>query len=156
MPKVFGITNFQKPRIEVPLFNEEIFQSWLNYSWKKGYIKGLNPNFIELDSAQSGDPNSIGWYLNKWQTPNSPWVVSELRGNKVYDLFRFYTVSDGDAANTLIKVSIVNQTYNNLTFDVLIRDYFDTDANPVVLEKFTNCTMDPGQNNFIGNKSFWS
>ena len=150
--KVFGIGNFQKPRIEVPLFNEEVFQSWLNYSWKKGYIRGLNPNFIELDSAQSGDPNSIGWYLDKWQTPNSPWVVSELRGNKVYDLFRFYTISDGDAANTLIKVSLINQTYNNLTFDVLIRDYFDTDANPVVLEKFTNCTMDPGQNNFIANK----
>ena len=150
--KVFGIGNFQKPRIEVPLFNEEAFQSWLNYSWKKGYIRGLNPNFIELDSAQSGDPNSIGWYLDKWQTPNSPWVVSELRGNKVYDLFRFYTISDGDAANTLIKVSLINQTYNNLTFDVLIRDYFDTDANPVVLEKFTNCTMDPGQNNFIANK----
>ena len=150
--KVFGIGNFQKPRIEVPLFNEEAFQSWLNYSWKKGYIRGLNPNFIELDSAQSGDPNSIGWYLDKWQTPNSPWVVSELRGNKVYDLFRFYTISDGDAANNLVKVSLINQTYNNLTFDVLIRDYFDTDANPVVLEKFTNCTMDPGQNNFIANK----
>ena len=150
--KVFGITNFQKPRIEVPLFNEEVFQSWLNYSWRKGYVRGLNPNFIELDSAQSGDPNSIGWYLDRYQTPNSPWVVSELRGNKVYDLFRFYTISDGDAANTLIKVSIVNQTYSNLTFDVLIRDYFDTDANPVVIEKFTNCTMDPGQNNFIANK----
>ena len=150
--KVFGIANFQKPRIEVPLFNEEVFQSWLNYSWKKGYVRGLNPNFIELDSAQSGDPNSIGWYLDRYQTPNSPWVVSELRGNKVYDLFRFYTISDGDAANTLIKVSLINQTYNNLTFDVLIRDYFDTDANPVVLEKFTNCTMDPGQNNFIANK----
>jgi len=150
--KVFGISNFQKPRIEVPLFNEEVFQSWLNYSWRKGYIRGLNPNFIELDSAQSGDPNSIGWYLDRWQTPVSPYVVSELRGNKVYDLFRFYTISDGDAANTLIKISLINQTYNNLTFDVLIRDYFDTDANPVVLEKFTNCTMDPGQNNFIANK----
>jgi hypothetical protein len=150
--KVFGIANFQKPRIEVPLFNEEVFQSWLNYSWKKGYVRGLNPNFIELESAQSGDANSIGWYLDRYQTPNSPWVVSELRGNKVYDLFRFYTISDGDAANTLVKVSLVNQTYNNLTFDVLIRDYFDTDANPVVIEKFTNCTMDPGQNNFIANK----
>jgi len=150
--KVFGVSNFQKPRIEVPVFAEENFQSWLNYSWKKGYIRGLNPNLIALDSAQSGDPNSIGWYLDKWQTPVSPFVVSELRGNKVYDLFRFYTVSDGDAANTLIKISIINQSYNNLTFDVLIRSYFDTDANPVVLEKFTNCAMDPGQNNFIGNK----
>jgi hypothetical protein len=150
--KVFGITNFQKPRLEVPVFAEENFQSWLNFAWRKGYIKGLNPNLIALDSAQSGDPNSIGWYLDKWQTPYSPFVVSELRGNKVYDLFRFYTISDGDAANNLIKISIINQTYSNLTFDVLIRDYFDTDANPVVLEKFTNCTMDPGQNNYIANK----
>ena len=150
--KVFGVTNFQKPRIEVPIFAEENFQSWLNYSWKKGYIRGLNPEIIALDSAQSGAADSIGWYLDKWQTPASPYVVSELRGNKVYDLFRFYTISDGDAANTLLKISIVNQTYNNLTFDILIRDYFDTDANPVVLEKFTNCTMDPGQNNYVANK----
>jgi hypothetical protein len=150
--KVFGVTNFQKPRIEVPVFAEENFQSWLNFGWRKGYIKGLNPNLIALDSAQSGDPNSIGWYLDKWQTPYSPFVVSELRGNKVYDLFRFYTISDGDGANTLIKISITNQTFNNLTFDILIRDYFDTDANPVVLEKFTNCAMDPGQNNYVANK----
>ena len=150
--KVFGVTNFQKPRIEVPVFAEENFQSFLNFSWRKGYIRGLNPNLIALDSAQSGDPDSIGWYLDKWQTPVSPFVVSELRGNKVYDLFRFYTISDGDAANTLVKISIINQSYNNLTFDVLIRSYFDTDANPVVLEKFTNCGMDPGQNNFIANK----
>ena len=150
--KVFGVTNFQKPRIEVPVFAEENFQSWLNYSWKKGYIRGLNPNLIRLDSAQSGDLDSIGWYLNKWQTPSSPFVVSELRGNKVYDLFRFYTISDGDGANTLLKISIVNQTWSNLTFDILVRDYFDTDANPVVIEKFTNCTMDPGQNNYIANK----
>jgi hypothetical protein len=150
--KVFGVSNFQKPRIEVPVFAEENFQSFLNFAWRKGYIRGLNPNLIALDSAQSGESNSIGWYLDKWQTPVSPFVVSELRGNKVYDLFRFYTVSDGDAANTLIKISIINQSYNNLTFDILIRSYFDTDANPVVLEKFTNCGMDPGQNNFIGNK----
>jgi hypothetical protein len=150
--KVFGITNFQKPRIEVPVFAEENFQAWLNYSWKKGYIRGLNPNIIDLNSAQSGSFDSIGWYLDKWQTPMSPFVVSELRGTKVFDLFRFYTISDGDAANTLIKISIFNQTFNNLTFDIIIRDYFDTDANPVVLEKFTNCGMDPNQNNFIGNK----
>ena len=150
--KVFGVTNFQKPRLEVPVFAEENFQSFLNFAWRKGYIRGLNPNLIALDSAQSGDPDSIGWYLDRWQTPVSPFVVSELRGNKVYDLFRFYTVSDGDGANTLLKISITNQTYNNLTFDVLIRDYFDTDANPVVIEKFTNCTMDPGQNNYIANK----
>jgi len=150
--KVFGVTNFQKPRLEVPLFCEERFQSWLNYSWRKGYIRGLNPNLIELNSAQSGAADSIGWYLDRWQTPSSPWLVSELRGNKVYDLFRFYTVSDGDGANTLVKISIADISFQNGTFTVLVRDYFDVDSNPVVLEKFTNCGMDPGQNNFIGVK----
>ena len=150
--KVFGITNFQKPRLDTPLFCEETFQSFLSFAYSKGYIRGLNPELIALDSAQSGDDNSIGWYLDRWQTPSSPWTVSELRGNKVYDLFRFYTVSDGDAANTLIKISIADLSFANSTFTVLVRDYFDTDANPVVLEKFTNCTMNPAQNNFIGVK----
>jgi hypothetical protein len=39
-----------------------------------------------------------------------------------------------------------------MTFDVLVRSFFDTDANPVVIEKFTNCNMDPASNNFIGVK----
>jgi hypothetical protein len=34
----------------------------------------------------------------------------------------------------------------------MVRDYYDTDANPTVLEKFTNCSMDPSQNNFIAKK----
>jgi hypothetical protein len=43
-------------------------------------------------------------------------------------------------------------SFNNETFDVIIRDFFDTDDAPVVLEKFTNCSMDPAQNNFIAKK----
>ena len=39
-----------------------------------------------------------------------------------------------------------------MSFDVLVRNFFDTDANPVVIEKFTNCNMDPASNNFIGVK----
>jgi hypothetical protein len=34
----------------------------------------------------------------------------------------------------------------------MVRDFFDTDANPVVLEKFTNCTMDPNSNSFVAKK----
>ncbi len=32
----------------------------------------------------------------------------------------------------------------------MVRDFFDTDQNPVVIEKYTNCTLDPATNNFIG------
>jgi hypothetical protein len=39
-----------------------------------------------------------------------------------------------------------------MTFDVLVRSFFDTDANPVVIEKFTNCNLDPASNNFVAKK----
>jgi len=152
LTKVFGVSNFQKPRNIVPLFVEETFQTLLTYSYNKGYIRGLKCNFIELPDSQSADPTSISWYLEKYQSPSSPWVVSEVRGNKVYNLFKFYTISDGDNANFEVKISITNISFNNLNFDVLVRDYYDTDANPVVLEKFTNCSMNPNENNFIAKK----
>jgi len=55
-------------------------------------------------------------------------------------------------SNTEVKVSIANISFNNGTFDVLVRNFFDTDANPVVYEKYTNCTMDPSQNSFVAKK----
>jgi hypothetical protein len=152
LTKVFGGTNFGKPRNVVPLFVEERFQALLNYGWRKGFIRGLRPTLVDLDSAQSNASDSIAWYLGRYQTPSSPWIVSELRGTKVYNLFKFYTIADGDAANYEIKISIGNISFANGTFDVFVRDYYDTDTNPVVVEKFTNCSMNPSQNNFIAKK----
>jgi hypothetical protein len=151
--KVFGSSNFAKPKDVVPLFVEERFQALLNYGWRKGYIRGLNCELTALPNARQGnDPTSIAWYLEKYQSPVSPWVVSELRGNKVYNLFKFTTIADGNAANTEVKISIANISFGNGTFDVLVRDFFDSDSAPTVLEKFTNCSMDPNQNNFIAKK----
>jgi len=152
LPKVFGTSNFAKPRTTVPLFLEERFQTLLNYGYNKGYIRGIKCNLLGLPRATSQDMSSIAWYLDQYQTPSSPWVVSELRGSKVYNLFRFTTISDGNDANTEIKISIANMSFGNLTFDILVRDFYDTDNNPVVIEKFTNCTMDPNSNSFVAQK----
>jgi hypothetical protein len=153
LPKVFGSSNFAKPRTVVPLFVEERFQAMLNYGWRKGYVRGLSCDLTALpDARQGSDPTSIAFYLEQYQSPETPWIVSELRGNKVYNLFKFRLISDGDAANTLVKISMANMSFNNGTFDILVRDFFDTDANPVVLEKFTNCTMNPMENSFIAQK----
>ena len=43
-------------------------------------------------------------------------------------------------------------SFVNGTFDVLVRDFYDTDQNPTVIEKFSQCSMNPSLNNFIGNK----
>lgn len=151
--KVLGISNFGKSRFEVPLFVEEVFPGLLNFGYNKSYIRGLNCDLVALPEARDKtSTTSIGWYLEQYQTPITPFVVSELRGNKVFNLFRFRTISDGDTANTEVKISIANISFANQTFDVLVRDFFDTDANPVVYEKFTNCTLDSGSNSFIGKK----
>jgi hypothetical protein len=152
--KVFGLSNFGKVRTDVPLFVEESFTNMLNYGYSEGYIRGINGSLVSLPSAQDDDGNniSIGWYLEQYQTPETPYVVSELRGNTVYDLFKFISISDGNAANAEIKISILNVSFANGTFDVAVRDFNDTDQNPVFIEKFTNCSMNPSNNNFIGVK----
>jgi len=151
--KIFGASNFSKDRVSVPLFVEERYQTLLNYGWRKGYVRGLSTELVALpDARQSSDPSSIGFYLEKYQTPETPWLVSELRGNKVYNLFKFITISDGTAANTEVKVSIANISFNNGTFDILVRDFFDTDSAPQVIEKFTNCSLNPNENNYVAKK----
>ena len=42
--------------------------------------------------------------------------------------------------------------FNNGTFDVFIRDFFDNDETVRVIESFTNCSMDPTNNNYVANK----
>ena len=150
--KVLGVENFSKPKSEVPLFVEENYSNLLNYGWNKGYIRGINCTPIALNSARSNTTDSIAWYLDKYQSPLTPFIVSELRGNLVYKLFKFHSISDGTAANVEIKISIANISFTYGTFDVLVRDYNDTDKNPTVLEKFTSCSMDPALNNFIAKK----
>ena len=150
--KVFGVDNFGKSRNEVPLFVEEIYPGSLSYAYNQGYIRGINPELVALPEARSENPSSIAYSVGQYQSPSTPYLVSELRGNKVFKLFKFISISDGDSANTEIKVSIANLSFNKMTFDVLVRNFFDTDSNPVVIEKFTNCNMDPNSNNFVAKK----
>ena len=150
--KVLGVDNFGKSRFEVPIYVEEAYQGSLNYAYNQGYIRGISCDLISLPDARSENSSSIAYNLERYQSPETPYLVSELRGNKVYKLFKFISISDGDAANTEIKVSIANLSYSNMSFDVLVRNFFDTDANPVVIEKFTNCNMDPASNNFVAKK----
>jgi hypothetical protein len=150
--KVLGVDNFGKSRNEVPLFVEEIYATSLNEAYNQGLIRGVSCELIALPGARSQDSSSIAYNVQRYQAPETPFLVSELRGNKVYNLFKFISISDGDSANVEVKVSIANLSFNNMTFDVLVRNFFDTDANPVVIEKFTNCNMDPASNNFVAKK----
>jgi hypothetical protein len=151
--KAFGVTNFGKDRNEVPLFVEETFPNLLNYAYNKGYIRGINVDLVALPGVRYSNPTgTIANYLQPYKSPESPWVVSQLFGSTVDKLFKIYSVADGNSANTQIKVSISNISFANLSFDLAVRSFFDTDSNPVILEKYTNCTMNPGSNSYVGVK----
>jgi hypothetical protein len=127
------------------LFVEELFTNMFEDLYAAGKINGIKPTLV-----QYGD--DFKEYRTEYKAAQTPYVVSELRGNDVFKLFRFVTISDGNAANEQFKVSIVNIKPDTKEFDVLIRGFYDTDAQPQVLESFSRCTMDPTSNNFIARR----
>jgi hypothetical protein len=91
-------------------------------------------------------------YNTQFKTPETPWIVSELKGNTVSRLFRFISISDGDAANQEIKISIMNINPTTLEFDVVVRAFYDTDANPNVLETYSRCNLIKGTTSYLAQR----
>lgn len=92
-------------------------------------------------------------YKSAYRYASTPWIVSELKGSaehvELTKLFRFHTISDGSASNTEVKISIANINPDNGTFDVYVRSFYDVDASPVVLERYTQCNLIPGSDRYI-------
>jgi len=141
LPRVIGSTcNDKDTRIWV----EEIYPNMLDDMIDGGYILGLNTDLIHFTTFNN--------YQQSYQTPETPWVVSELRGNVVDKLFKFISISDGDAANKEIKISIQNINPDNKTFDIVVREFNDRDSRPSIIERFARCTMDPNEDNYVGQR----
>jgi hypothetical protein len=98
------------------------------------------------------DAGKLNNYDEPYQSASSPFVLSELRGNKIEQLFSVENISDGNAANKDIKVSILNIKPDEKTFDLVVRKFSDTDVSPLVVEKYSKLSMDPTNNGFIGRK----
>ena len=107
-------------------------------------LDGANVKPITLD---------LNNYKEQYRYASTPWIVSEMKGDaenvELNRLFRFHTISDGDAANTEVKVSIENIDPEYGTFDVLVRAFYDTDAAPVVYERYKGVNLIPGDQNYI-------
>ena len=105
--------------------------------------------------AANVKPVTVDWhnYKDAYRYAVTPWVVSEMKGSaehvELHKLFRFSTISDGANANTEVKVSIENIDPEAGTFDVLVRSFFDTDASPIIYERYKQCNLVPGSNRYI-------
>lgn len=100
-------------------------------------------------------PNFEG-FQDRYGHAFSPWVISQGFGGVPQNLFRFHSLSDGEASNGEVKISIVNIQPGTATqpygvFTVLVRSMTSTD-NDAALETFTNCSLDPTSPNYIAKK----
>ena len=139
--KVIGSTPNDKDSY---IYAEEVYDRALADGRYKGLVKGL---YTEVFSVNNWDH-----YKFQYQSPVTPFIVSELRGGVPQRLFRLISISDGTNANFEIKTSIANIDLSKKTFDIYIRSFSDTDKNPVILEKFVDCTMDESLDNYVGRK----
>ena len=147
LPNVIG----SKPRgMATKIWVEAIYPDLIKKLYDEGIAYGIKTQMITGGTEQGfGVFND---YKTTYQTPETPWVVSQLKGNGIDRLFKFISISDGSSANEEIKISISDINPYTLEFNVTVRKFSDTDANPTILDTFTNCTMIKGTSSYIGKK----
>lgn len=96
-------------------------------------------------------------FKEMYRCAQTPWIVSEIKAAasnsvEMKKLFKVFTISDGNAANYQVKISICRIRPDEGLFDLWVRDFYDTDESPVVLEKFSNLSMREGDASYIGLK----
>ena len=123
----------------------EVIEDGLYYVYRKSEELGIDdvvPVTMDMNN-----------YKEQYRYASTPWVVSEMKGSatevELTKLFRFHTISDGNTANTEVKISIENIDPQTGTFDVLVRDFNDTDTSVTILEKYKGCDLIPGSPNYI-------
>lgn len=160
-------------------FVEDQHYVYSDYSVDEGIARvGTSAGDVVLSSGSlnttpdGGDVTSpflhlFGRFDTRYTTPTTPWFISQPFGKTEYDLFRFETISDGAFTNNKFKISIASlqksSNPNNPfgTFSVIVRDFNDTDTNPIVIEQFNDVTLDPNSDNYIAKvigdkKSFFN
>lgn len=95
-------------------------------------------------------------YRESYRYASTPWFVSEIKGDaenvELHKLFRFHTISDGNTSTTEFKVSIENIDPTTGKFDVVLRDYLDSDISINAIERFNGVDLVPGSADYIALK----
>jgi len=136
-----------------PIWVEEVYPTSYKYLVDYEKIYGVRDIVrINDDVSNYGYKDSSALQPIGFETPSTPWVVSELRGNTVDRLFKFQLISDGEDANVEVKISFMNINLATGEFDVIVREWADNDNKLSVLEKYQRCNLDSTSNNYIGRK----
>ena len=132
------------------------------YVWFSSYLStqtGLSGSISFVSSSATTGINLSG-SAGTYTSAATPWITSQvIAGQDPKTLFKFHTISNGSDMNTAFKISVINTTLPGDDpateyglFTVVIRQYNDTDQRPVVLESYSNCSLDPDSPNYVARK----
>jgi len=97
-------------------------------------------------------------FQERFRTARSPWFISQDFGAGAKNLFKIHALDDGARANDLFKITIENiaassnQNNDFGKFDVVIRDFYDSDSDPRVLESYRGVNLDRSSENYIARR----
>lgn len=120
-------------------------------------LKSVSPAVSLSDFEIAAQPAKTGWIFS--QDLSS--VTSSYDPENMSKLFRFVSLGgegSGDWSQRELKVSISNikpsptpfEKYGSFTVE--IRKTNDTDADPNILEVFTNCNLNPNSENYVAKR----
>lgn len=116
---------------------------------------------VHTSNVNSAVTPNMESFQDRYAGAVSPWVISQGFGGNPVNLFRFHHLSDGEASNGEVKISILNinpgsGTNPYGTFNVVVRVLGDRDEIGAIQvlpgETFTDCSLDPRSPAYIGKK----
>lgn len=90
-----------------------------------------------------------------YTSPSTPWFVSDVDSNGDYKkLFKIWTISDGESANTEIKLEIsdidINGNFGDGSFTIYVKPFnSQEDKERSILEAWTNLSLNPNSDNYV-------
>ena len=154
--------------------NATLTNSDISDAGEKYFLGHTFDQFVDFTATHAcikALPSGYENFKTSASAPATPWFVSQHLGDpatfegtptalelKVQKLFKFHALYSGDWEQKNFKISIddVAAPKNSFTkygtFSVIVRDAKDTDAAPVIYERFSTCDLDPTSSNYIGVK----
>lgn len=120
-----------------------------------------------LKMEASGGASIVGQAAN-CRTPFIPchtgWVIgqdlsddfTQYDPNLMPKLFKFHSLNDGEWTQKNLKISINNIRYSSSSsdfygrFDIEVRKASDSDKRTSIVERFTNCSLNPDDERYVG------
>ena len=146
-----------------PTFEREYSEATVDASGANGtygIILGL-ANGTGADAIDGGDhklgsarEGQTGWFIAQDLTTNK----TAYEAYNMQKLFKFFALDDAEWAQRSVKISIQdikvsnNNDYPYGTFSVLVRSISDNDKAVKIIERFSNCELNPNSPNYIGRK----